>query len=243
MKKVICLQCNIEFVNKSYTERKYCSYKCSGQRNSISLLEKFETYVIKNSGDQCWSWKGHTAHGGYGMTSNNNKGLRAHRASWIIHYGEIPEGLFVLHHCDNPICSNPKHLFLGTAKDNMQDCKSKGRNRHIPHPGEKNATSKLTNEIVNEIRKLAEQGIRSSEIAKKFNISHRHINRIEKSDAWAHLPSEYSLISHTKLNKEKVFKIRELLNSNCFYSTIAKMFNVSKTTISHIKRGKTWSHV
>lgn len=190
IKKVICQNCNIEFKCKIWKEQKYCSRKCVYQKQTKSLIEKYEMYIIKNPGDQCWSWKGHTAHGGYGMTSNNNKGLRAHRASWILHNGEIPEGMFVLHHCDNPICSNPKHLFLGTQKDNICDAKMKGRHKHIPSNGEKNANSKLNSIQVREIKELLNNNKSHREIAEMFNIGRPSITNIKNGKTWAHLTKE-----------------------------------------------------
>jgi hypothetical protein len=121
------------------------------------------------------------------MGSYKNKGFRAHRASWIIHRGEIPDGLFVCHHCDNPICSNPRHLFLGNNKDNQADSKRKGRHRHTPSRGEKNGTAKLKGEEVLRIRELAKEGHRSSKLAKMFKISHRHLNKIKARKTWKHI--------------------------------------------------------
>lgn len=85
------------------------------------------SYYTKTNEDGCWIWQSTIAWRGYGLYSMNRKRLAAHRASWIIHKGEIPDGLFVLHKCDVRTCVNPDHLFLGTQKDNMQDCIKKGR--------------------------------------------------------------------------------------------------------------------
>jgi len=76
--------------------------------------------------DSCWNWTASTRNG-YGAFKINGKVEGAHRVSWVLNNGEIPEGLFVCHKCDNPRCVNPEHLFLGTASDNMKDCYNKGR--------------------------------------------------------------------------------------------------------------------
>jgi HNH endonuclease len=82
------------------------------------------------SPDDCWSWRGSTSVHGYGRLHRGARGegiIGAHRASWLIHNGPIPEGMAVLHRCDNPPCSNPLHLFLGTQAENMFDAIAKDR--------------------------------------------------------------------------------------------------------------------
>jgi len=82
----------------------------------------------------CLIWQGRTNHAGYGVFSGN-LGIvverRAHRRAWVFAYGQIPLGMCVLHHCDNPPCVEPTHLFLGTQRDNVMDCMAKGRHRNI----------------------------------------------------------------------------------------------------------------
>ncbi|KKN16791.1 hypothetical protein LCGC14_0972530, partial [marine sediment metagenome] len=76
--------------------------------------------------NSCWMWVA-TLHAGYGYVGLNGKDYSAHRISWEIHFGKIPEGMLVLHKCDNPPCVNPKHLWIGTRKQNTQDMIKKGR--------------------------------------------------------------------------------------------------------------------
>lgn len=103
----------------------------------------------------CWNWKGTTAAGGYGSLGvRGRRGKRAHRLSWILHYGPIPEGQCVLHRCDNPSCVRPDHLFLGTQIDNIRDMNAKGRRRGpITLRGERNNFAVLTEAQVVEIRR------------------------------------------------------------------------------------------
>ena len=76
----------------------------------------------------CLEWNLGRDRAGYGVACWDGKHESSHRVAWKITHGEIPEGMHVCHHCDNPPCINPEHLFLGTAIDNMRDCAAKGRN-------------------------------------------------------------------------------------------------------------------
>jgi hypothetical protein len=91
--------------------------------------ERFWAKVCKWPGG-CWEWKGQIGHGGYGRLfagGRSRESKPAHRVSWELHYGPIPPDLFVCHHCDNPKCVRPSHLFIGTAADNVHDSMAKGR--------------------------------------------------------------------------------------------------------------------
>lgn len=118
-KSRFCKKCKEPFVGKGRI-RDYCSTKC-----------KILHHVIKKR-NGCWEWKGDLHPNGYGYTTIHEIGKRihVHRTSYIIFKGDIPQGLYVCHSCDNPKCCNPDHLWVGTAKENMQDAKRKGRLRN-----------------------------------------------------------------------------------------------------------------
>jgi hypothetical protein len=91
----------------------------------VDLNIRFWNKVNKTK--KCWEWLATKNNKGYGRIQVNGKSRLAHRISYGLKNGEIPRGLEVLHKCDNPLCVNPKHLFLGTHKDNLQDMAKKGR--------------------------------------------------------------------------------------------------------------------
>src|SRR5882672_11368025 len=92
----------------------------------------------------CWNWISGVNHRGYGnfWWDTTSKTISAHRASWLLHHGDIEEGKLVCHHCDNKICVNPQHLFLDTWKGNLDDMRRKGRDRYLS--GESHPMAKLT---------------------------------------------------------------------------------------------------
>lgn len=132
----------------------------------------------------CWEWTACQLPHGYGQLSKDGKkGLRAHRVAWEDANGPIPDGMNVLHRCDNPPCVRPSHLFLGTQKDNMHDASVKSRIRVPAFKGEKNPASKLTPEKVAAIR--ADTGTCKA-IAARHGTSRRNAANIRLGRTWAH---------------------------------------------------------
>jgi len=123
----------------------------------------------------CKLWFKHCDDDGYGVRWYKDKLWKAHRAAWDEEVGPIPDGMYVLHHCDNPPCREVKHLFLGTQQDNMDDMKKKGR---FPI-GQNNVRSKLTDLDVEEIReKWATKKYYQFQLANEYGVNPNQISRI-----------------------------------------------------------------
>lgn len=120
---------------------------------SIPLPVRFGLNVERHESG-CWIWVGAKTGNGYGHICSSGRKDMAHRVSWMIHRGPIPEGMEVCHSCDVRPCVNPAHLFLGTQSDNMQDCAKKGRLADVS--GENSPTAKLSNLQASEIRNSCE---------------------------------------------------------------------------------------
>lgn len=132
--------------------------------------------------NSCILFKGCKDTGGYGLKRYKNKLYKAHRLEWIQKRGDIPDGLFVCHHCDNPACINLEHLFLGTNSDNMKDMYSKGRGNNFK--GEGSPCSKLTRVDVVYIRELLKLNITQQKIADTYKVDRTLISQIKGNKIW-----------------------------------------------------------
>jgi len=156
----------------------------------IPLDERF--WKLVNKTDGCWLWTGATNHFGYGMINSgghSGNALRAHRVSWIIHNGVIPNGRFICHHCDNPSCVRPDHLFIGTCADNNRDMVAKNRCDRVKRPrGEKHGNHLLYNKQVLDIRAAYKAGNTSlHKLGAQYSVSYMTIWHIVKRHSWAHI--------------------------------------------------------
>ncbi len=168
---------------------------------------KFWIKVDKSSGpDGCWLWKSWKNEKGYGRFRVNRKAFLAHRVSYTIVNGQIPHdgsyhGICVCHRCDNPLCVNPRHLFLGKHIDNMIDRETKGRGNHIRGKGhfsktraanvargDRHGRSKLTSDQVKEIRGLYASGdFTHAKLGVRFGINKTVIGDIVRRQTWTHI--------------------------------------------------------
>ena len=188
----ICQTCGEEFycppssIKKSKNGGRFCSRECYQRpRRERTLQERFwdEMKSVPRIDGQCWIWPGYTSHE-YGtiqkIEGRINKSIGAHRVSFEIFHGSSNPDLNVLHHCDNPPCVNPEHLYQGTDKDNMRDMIVRDRINII--------TRKLSHSDVYAIRSLISQGISRTQIAKAYHITVGHVSAIKTGKVWSHLP-------------------------------------------------------
>lgn len=169
----------------------------------LRVLDKVRAR-FQPSKDGCWEWPASRTAAGYGQLGYREGGRQhlayAHRAAYFISHGDIPKGMHICHHCDNPACFNPGHLFLGTAKENIQDMVRKGRgnrgkllpigDRHWTRArpdeirGSANGRSKLSDDQVLEIYYSPEKGVR---LAERFGVTATVISQIRHGKTWRHL--------------------------------------------------------
>ncbi len=143
--------------------------------------------------DSCWLWtgtkmncgrkKGYSVYGVLWVGGRNGNYRFAHRISYELNVGSIPDGMFVCHRCDNPLCVNPDHLFLSTPADNNHDMRDKGRAAR----GELNATAKLTEDIVRIIRRAYKTGATQTELAAIYNVTQANVSEVVNRRTWRHV--------------------------------------------------------
>lgn len=171
---------------------------------SGARLEQFWSLVDASGGDDsCWLWQGGVNDSGYGLFSVGNRSQRSHRISFQLATGVKPGGLFVCHSCDTPACVNPRHLWLGTQRDNMVDAAKKRRFQYgddhwtrksgaafpgPPQPGESHPMARLTEDQVLEIRyRYATGEVSQYQLADEYSSSQAQIGRIVRGESWRHL--------------------------------------------------------
>jgi hypothetical protein len=160
------------------------------------LISRFWLKVDKEHESGCWIWRGNLNKQGYGRFGVNRKIILAHRYSWEITNGEIPDGMYVCHICDVPACVNPSHMFLGTLADNNEDMRRKGRGINPPAKanrtsfqkgvtsGENHPRAKLTRSDIEEAKLLREQGWKYKDIAKKYGVATPTLHRAVRGTTW-----------------------------------------------------------
>ena len=156
---------------------------------TYETLKRFWNKVNVKSDNECWNWTASKKKHGYGKLGVGKGQEVAHRVSWVIHYGKIPKGMCVCHHCDNPSCVNPKHLFLGVHADNMLDMKKKGRAKG--HIGESNPKAILSEPEVIEMRKIYDSHENKYGLTKRmsnaYEVPYGTLQKVVRRYTWNHI--------------------------------------------------------
>lgn len=189
--------CTVDGCSGKHVGKGFCIVHWMRQKNGIPLdqpvREVFETddigerlrhYAPEGAPDECWVWT-RALNKGYGMISIGNGKLRgAHIVAWELATGEsLPKGMVIRHTCDNPPCTNPAHLLVGTHADNVNDRVEHGQ----PNKGTDNPRAKLTDDDVRTIRRLSHSGMAQKTIAKQFGINQANVSMIVTRQTWKHV--------------------------------------------------------
>lgn len=155
------------------------------QNKNVETVERFHEKWTLNKETGCWEWNASLNANGYGQMKRPGERTNylAHRLSYEIHYGQIPEDKMVCHTCDNPKCVKPSHLFIGTALDNNRDAASKERS--TMH------NARLNPEKVEAILLMSEQGISQSKIGRSFGVNQQAIFKIVHGLRWKHVYTKF----------------------------------------------------
>ncbi len=149
----------------------------------METAEEFWSRVWKGDGERCWLWEGAESSGYGHLVWKGRRKQGAHRVAWELARGPVPDGLWVLHSCDNPLCVRPDHLFLGTNADNIADAFAKGR---MPL-GSEHHSAKLDPEKVRAIRARIAAGEALAAIARDFGVSDQALFKLRDGKTWKHI--------------------------------------------------------
>lgn len=205
---------------------------------------------IKVNAAGCFEWQGWRGRDGYGEMEIDGKQKKAHRVSYETFRKPITPGMLVCHHCDNPRCINPAHLFLGTHKDNTVDAASKNRMEY----GERRCNAKLNDDLVREIVRRHNAGEFMRDIAKAVGISARVAGKVVRGEAWVRVErpaaistgrrcKKGSSLPQAKLTEKDVCEIRRLSSEGVTTYRIAKQFSVNYNSIKAVVNRQSWKHV
>jgi len=153
------------------------------RHHAHSLADRFWKKVEVRGQDECWTWLASTKQGGYGkIMGDDGRFYLAHRVAYEMLIGDIPAGLLLCHHCDNPACVNHAHMFTGTQADNLKDMRAKGRGN--PPRGARHPRARLTDQLVSQIRSDHRS---HRQLAKVLGISKSAIGMAKAGVTWKHV--------------------------------------------------------
>ncbi len=178
----------------------------------------------------CMNWLRCKNKAGYGQVRFSGKQWPTHRAIWEHYNGVIPKGMLVCHHCDNPACCNPEHLFVGTHLDNHRDKIRKSRQARGTQAG----SAKLKDTDVLDIRRRYAEGISASRIAKDSSLANSTVRKIIIGLTWKHLPDAIEKTRNSFRSDSEIRKIRDLFKRGYKPNDIACKLDVPRSTVYHI---------
>ena len=201
---------------------------------SASDLKRFWAKVDKRSDNECWPWLVSSKNWGYGSFWLHGSNTLAHRVSFFLTTGEVPEQ--VNHHCDNPGCVNPTHLFAGSQLANMRD--RNGKNRANFCIGSRCPWARITEQDVLAIRTRKANGELSSDLAKEYHLSGRHIRGILIGMTWKHVGGIIER-QPPSVSSEQVQHIRRLFKDGMQQREIARLIGTTHTVVWNVVHNKT----
>lgn len=150
---------------------------------SPKYAERFWSRVDRRHPDECWEWQAGKFSTGYGQFWADGGTVYCHRIAFALSNGEIPEGMHILHKCDNRACCNPSHLVVGTHADNMADMVAKGRNVR----GERSPLTSMRESDIIDIRRRYANGETQVALAREYGVRQGSISRIVRRTVWGHV--------------------------------------------------------
>lgn len=198
------------------------------------LQKRFWAKVRKAGANVCWEWQASKFKGrGYGTFVVEGRLWSAHRVSYVLAHGSIPKGLYICHTCDNQGCVNPAHLYAGTHDDNTRDAIERGRNPK----GQKHGMAKFSEETLQQVRDLTEQGISERQVAAMLGVSSSQVHRIKLA---AGIAAPEQRQRPVKLTLDDAREIRRLRNNGVRGSDIAIKFGISQALVCDIVKNRAW---
>lgn len=219
-----------------------------------SAETRFERQYVVDEDTGCWEWTGAKHNYGYGQIGVNGRQTGAHRFSYELHHGEIPDGAFICHKCHNPSCVNPDHLYAGDPKSNAEDMVEAGR---APKPyGTKQGSSALSESEVVDIRERYADGDTVANLANEHEVSMGTLSRVVNGESYPNVGGPTDVDTHermanrgedggnSKLTADEVREIRRVYaDEDVSMADVGDRFEISSTQVCDIVNRNTWQHV